>query len=136
MCAIRTSIWWRSLFISSVFAFLHHLAAFALVSALVLEMVLLRLPLTAATGRRILVADLVAGIAAGTVLLVGVLRVQYFEKGAAYYAHSGTFIAKMVLFGTVALLSIAPTLEFLSWRKALNAGEAPVVAEAKLKLVR
>lgn len=101
-----------------------------------LELVLLRLPLSAATGRRILAADLIAGAAAGTVLVVGVLRVGYFEKGAAYYLHSAAFIAKMVLFGTVALLSIAPTLEFLSWRKALKAGEAPAVPDAKLRLVR
>jgi len=102
----------------------------------VLELVLLRLPLTAATGRRILAADLVAGVAAGTVFVVGLLRVGHFEKGAAYYLHSGPFIAKMTLFGIVFALSIAPTLEFLSWRKALKAGEAPVAAEAKLRLVR
>ena len=101
-----------------------------------LELVLLRLPLTAATGRRILAADLVAGVAAGTVFVVGLLRVGHFEKGAAYYLHSGPFIAKMTLFGIVFALSIAPTLEFLSWRKALKAGEAPVAAEAKLRLVR
>jgi len=122
--------------ISGLFAFLHHVAAFAFTAALVLELVLLRLPLTAATGRRILVADLVAGAAAGVVLLVGVLRVLYFEKGAAYYSHSAAFMAKMTLFVVVALLSIAPTLEFLSWRKRLKAGEAPVVADAKLRLVR
>jgi putative membrane protein len=111
-------------------------AAFAFTAALVLELVLLRLPLTAATGRRILVADLIAGAAAGVVLVVGLLRVGHFEKGADYYLHSAPFIAKMVLFGAVALLSIAPTLEFLSWRKRLKAGEAPVVAEKKLRLVR
>ncbi len=121
---------------SGFFAFLHHLAAFAFTAALVLELVLLRLPLTAATGRRILVADLVAGVAAGVVLVVGLLRVFYFEKGAAYYAHSAPFIAKIALFAVVAALSIAPTFEFLSWREALKAGQPPVVSEPKLRLVR
>lgn len=121
---------------SGLFAFLHHLAAFAFVSALVVEMVVLRLPLTAASARRILVADLVAGAAAGVVLVVGLLRVFYFEKGAAYYALSTPFAAKMTLFVIVAALSIAPTLEFLSWRKAIRAGQAPVASEAKVRLVR
>ena len=121
---------------SAVFAFLHYLAAFALVAGLVLELVLLRLPLTPATGKRILGADLVVGIAAVIVLAAGLLRVFYFEKGPDYYAHSGPFIAKMVLFALVFALSIAPTIEFLSWRKALKAGQAPVVAEARIRLLR
>lgn len=112
------------------------MAAFGFTAALVLELVLLRLPLTVAIARRVLVADLVAGIAAGTVLVVGLLRVFYFEKNPAYYAHSATFIAKMVLFGIVALLSVLPTLEFLSWRKAIKAGEAPAVQETRVRLIR
>jgi len=121
---------------SAVFAFLHFLAAFALVAALTLELVLLRLPLTVATGRRVLAADLVTGIAAVLVLAAGLLRVFYFEKGADYYSHSAPFIAKMALFALVFALSITPTLEFLSWRKTLKAGQAPVVAEARIKLLR
>jgi putative membrane protein len=121
---------------SSGVAFLHYLAAFSLTAALTLELVLLRLPLTVATGRRILAADLVTGIAAVVVLAAGLLRVFYFEKGADYYSHSAPFIAKMVLFALVFAFSIAPTLEFLSWRKVLKAGQTPVVAEAKVRLVR
>ena len=121
---------------SGFFAFLHHAAAFTFAACLTVEMVLLRLPLTAASARRILVADLIAGGSAGMVLAVGLLRVFFFEKGSLYYAHSGAFIAKMTLFALVALLSITPTLEFLSWRKAIKSGEAPVVGEAKLRLVR
>ena len=97
---------------------------------------MIRLPLTAASARRILVADLIAGAAAGVVLVVGLLRVFFFEKGSAYYAASAPFIAKMTLFALVAALSIAPTLEFLSWRKSIAAGQAPAVAEPKLRLVR
>ena len=121
---------------SSLFAFVHHLAAFAFVAALVVEFVLLRDELTARSARKIQVAALVAGVAAGAVLAVGVLRVLYFEKGGAYYAHSGTFIAKVSLFAFVALLSIYPTFQFLSWTKAIRAGQAPIVDAAKLRLIR
>lgn len=121
---------------AAVFAFLHHVAAFAFVAALAVEFVLLREAITATSARRVLTADLVAGAAAGVVLAVGLLRVFYFEKGAAYYFHSVPFIAKLSLFVIVALLSITPTVEFLSWRKALAAGRVPVVSEARLRLVR
>ena len=49
---------WIALFAMTVlFAFLHHLAAFTLVSALALEFVLVRQELTLANARRLHVAD-------------------------------------------------------------------------------
>src|SRR4029078_8264744 len=98
---------------SPLFAFLHHLCAFALVGALAIEFALIRQELTLASARRLLTMDMVYGIAAGALLAIGLLRVFFFEKGAAYYFHSNAFIAKFSLFILVALLSIVPTMEFL-----------------------
>jgi putative membrane protein len=53
------------------------------------------------------------------------LRVFYFEKGAAYYFSNHAFMPKFSIFIVVVLLSIITTVEFLSWRKALKAGQAP-----------
>src|SRR6267154_6067491 len=117
-------------------AFLHHLAAFTLVAALAVEFVLLKGDLTLWSARRLQVADLVLGIAATVLLLVGLGRVFWFEKGAAYYFHNHAFLTKFSLFIVVALLSIVPTVEFLSWRKAVKAGAVPMVAIGKLKRVR
>jgi putative membrane protein len=122
--------------VSALFAFLHHGAAFALVSALVSERILSREELTLRDARRILNADRVYGIAAGVVLVVGALRVAFFEKGPQYYLHSAPFIAKISLFAIVGLLSIYPTREFLSWRPALRRGELPAVREEKMKRIR
>ena len=119
-----------------LFAFLHHLAAFTLVAAIALEFVLLRGELTLWSARRLQIADMVLGIAATVLLLVGLARVFWFEKGATYYFHNHAFLGKFSLFILVALLSIVPTVEFLSWRKAVKAGRVPVVAAAKLKRVR
>jgi putative membrane protein len=119
-----------------LFAFLHHLAAFTLVAAVAVEFVLLRGELTPWTARRLQVTDLILGIAAGVLLVVGLARVFWFEKGAAYYVHSHAFLMKFSLFVVVGLLSIVPTVEFLSWRKAVERGEVPVVAAAKLRRVR
>jgi putative membrane protein len=119
-----------------LFAFLHHLAAFTVVAAIAIEFVLLRGELSAWSARRLMVTDMVLGIAAGLLFLIGLARVFWFEKGAAYYFHNHAFLTKFGLFIIVALLSIVPTLEFLSWRKTVAAGGVPVVAEGKLKRVR
>src|SRR5256885_7059988 len=111
-----------------LFAFLHHFAAFALVSAIAIEFVLLRGELTLWSARRLQVADMVLGIAAGVLLVVGLARVFWFEKGAAYYFHNHAFLTKFSLFIVVALLSIVPTIEFLSWRQAVKRGEVPMMA--------
>lgn len=121
---------------SALFAFLHHVAAFALVAALTAELVLVRSPLTVESARRILRFDAAYGIAASTLLLVGLLRVFYFEKGASYYFHSAPFLVKLALFAMIGLLSAYPTLEFLSWRWALRQGLLPVVEPARLRAIR
>ena len=63
-------------------------------------------------------------------------QLKDFEKGAAYYFQSAPFLAKLALFAAVGLLSIVPTREFLSWRKALRRGEIPVVDPRRLKTIR
>ena len=121
---------------NAFFAFLHHVAAFALVAAIAVELVLIRDDLTARRARSLQVADAVVGSAAGIVLVAGLLRVIYFEKGAEYYLHSAPFIGKIALFVLVALASIYPTLEFLSWSKSLKQGHAPSVSPAKMRVIR
>jgi putative membrane protein len=120
---------------TTLFAFLHHLCAFTLVSAVAIEFVLIRGELTLASARRLQVTDMVLGIAAGLLLIVGLSRVFFFEKGAEYYFHSSAFIAKFTIFIVIGLMSIIPTVEFLSWNKPLRAGELPAISAKKLRLV-
>jgi putative membrane protein len=120
---------------TTLFAFLHHLCAFTLVAAVAIEFVLIRSELTLASARRLQVTDIVLGMAAGALLVIGLLRVFFFEKGAAYYWHSHAFLTKFALFIIIGLLSIVPTLEFLSWRDAIAAGQVPVMDTAKHKRV-
>lgn len=100
---------------STLFAFLHHLAAFTLVSAIAVEFTLIRQELTPAAA--------------------GLLRVFYFEKGEAYYFSSHAFMTKFAVFIALAAFSAVPTVEFLSWRKALRAGEVPLPSPKKMRLV-
>jgi putative membrane protein len=118
-----------------LFAFLHHLCAFTLVSAVAIEFALFRQELTLVSARNLQATDRVLGIAAGALLMIGLLRVFYFEKGPDYYFHSHAFIAKFSIFVAIGLLSIIPTLEFLSWRKVLSDGQVPAINAKKRRLV-
>jgi putative membrane protein len=111
-------------------AFLHHAAAFLIVGVLTAELVLLRGEITIPAARTLIRIDTAYGIAATVLLIVGLLRVFYTEKGSDYYFHSGAFLAKLGLFVIVGLLSIYPTMQFVGWRKALARGETPVLAAA------
>jgi len=121
---------------AALFAFLHHISAFTLFAALVVELVLIRSALTVESARRLQVADAILGASAGVLLVVGLLRVFYFEKGAYYYFHTWTFLAKFALFVIIALISIVPTIEFLRWRQAVKAGQVPVVSAEKIRSLR
>ena len=109
---------------SPLFAFLHHLLAFTLVATIALEFVLIRDELTERSARRLRIIDSIYGASAGLLLVVGLLRVFYFEKGAAYYFHSVPFLVKLSLFVVVGLLSIRPTVTFIAWKKSLNTDPA------------
>lgn len=109
-------------------AFLHHLAAFALVSALIYEWILLRKPLSLERAQSLMKTDQLYGAAAMALLIIGGLRVFYFEKGADYYFQSAPFIAKLVLFALVGLLSIYPTKTFFSWRKSVLQNQLPAIS--------
>jgi putative membrane protein len=124
------------MYASALMAFLHHAAAFTVVATLAIETALFRPPLTSAQARRLTITDTIFGAAAGVVLVVGLLRVAYFEKGSHFYWHDLFFLAKFSAFLVAALISIYPTLVFLSWRKNLKAGIAPQIAPECTRRVR
>ena len=121
---------------AALFAFLHHIAAFTLVAALAVEFVLIRGELTLASARKLQITDAVLGASATILLAVGLMRVFYFEKGSEYYFQSHAFLGKLTIFIAVALISVIPTIEFLSWGKAVRAGQVPAVTSEKLRTVR
>jgi putative membrane protein len=106
------------------------------VAALAAELVLLRGELSATRARQLLRLDAIYGTSAMVLVGVGLLRVFFFEKGAAFYFHNAAFIAKLSLFAAVGLISIYPTVQFMKWRPALRQGQAPVMAEETRRRVR
>jgi len=121
---------------SAVMAFLHHLAAFTVVAALAVEVALFKPPLSLVQARRLLRTDNLYGAAAGAVLIIGMLRVVYFEKGPGYYWHDLAFLTKFSAFILTALISIYPTVIYLSWSKSLKAGTVPEISPERTRRVR
>lgn len=121
---------------STALAFIHHVAAFVFVAALGFEFVTIRDKLSEHAARRLIVADICYATAATVVLIVGFVRVYYYEKGADYYWNTVPFIVKIALFGVVALLSFYPSAEFLRWKKQLKAGIVPEATIGKIRIIR
>ena len=119
------------MYLPAVMAFLHHVAAFTVVTALGVEVALFKPPLTAGQARRIMATDLIFGAGATALLVIGLLRVFLFEKGAQYYFSNPFFLTKFTLFIVAALISIYPTMVFLTWRKILRSGMVPEVPDSQ-----
>jgi len=123
---------------SAIMAFLHHLAAFTLTAAIIYEHTAFRKDLSLAEARRIQRMDIVYGVSAGFILIVGLLRVFYFEKGTSFYAQNWFFWTKMFGFALAALLSIYPTIRFVSWNKFFAKNQAPEISDqdvSRIKLI-
>src|SRR5215211_720749 len=121
---------------SAIMAFLHHLAAFTLTAAIIYEHTTFRKDLSLTDARRIQRMDILYGISAGVVVIVGLLRVFYFEKGAPYYAQNWFFWTKMLGFALAALLSIYPTIRFVSWNKSFAKNQAPEISDQDVSRIK
>jgi len=121
---------------SAFMAFLHHLLAFTLVACVVYEFIAYRKGLTVEEARRIQRADIMYGISAGLLLIVGLLRVYFFEKGPAFYNQNPFFWTKMIAFIIVGLLSIDPTVRYIRWNKIVKENKVPEISEGEFKRTR
>src|SRR4051812_42448798 len=93
----------------AVFAYLHFAAIFVLIWFLAKEWTLLKAGVDKLDPRRLALADLGFGLAAGAVLATGVLRLVFGAKPWAFYAHNPVFHTKLTLFVVVGVISIWPT---------------------------
>lgn len=121
---------------TSIMAFLHHVFAFTLVACLIYEFIAFRKGMSIEEARRIQRVDLVFGISAGLLLVVGLLRVFFFEKGVNFYINSPFFWVKLAAFVIVGLLSIDPTIRYIRWTKSLSQNREPEISESEYKRTR
>ena len=98
--------------------YLHFISIFAIVSSLVAEHLLLRKSLTRAEISRLSRIDAVYGLAALSLVIVGLtLWLGGFGKPSSYYSNNWIFLTKLGCFVAIGLLSIYPTVFFIKNRK-------------------
>jgi putative membrane protein len=119
--------------LESILAYLHISAILALVVFISSEAALCRPEwMNATVVERLVTVDRIYGISAAAVLVTGLLRVYLGVKGSGWYWGNWLLHLKIGAFVVVALISIAPTLRFLRWRKALRAdGSLPGADEVR-----
>ena len=98
--------------------YIHFISIFVIVSSLVAEHLLLKKDLNRAEIGRLANIDMVYGIAAVTLVAVGLtLWFGGYGKPSVYYTKNWVFHTKITCFIVVGLLSIYPTVFFIKNRK-------------------
>lgn len=101
----------------AIAAYAHYVAIFATVIMLGSEAVIYRRELSATFVRTLQRIDLYYLYAAIALIVTGIGRVLASSKGWAFYRDNPIFWTKMTLFVTLGILSIWPTMHYLSWNK-------------------
>jgi putative membrane protein len=117
-------------------AIAHHLLVFGLAAVIAFEIATIRVEVTSRDIARIAQADMWYGILAAAILIVGFSRAAYAARGWAYYSHNLLFWAKIATFAVIGLLSIAPTVSILRWRRTSRNNAGFVVQLAEVQKVR
>lgn len=116
--------------------YIHFISIFAIAATLVSEHLLMKQELTRKEIARLARIDAVYGVAALTLLGVGLtLWLGSFGKPAEFYSKNWIFHVKLSLFVCIGLLSIYPTVFFLKNRKG-NPEEAVTIPGKIFWMVR
>jgi putative membrane protein len=119
-----------------ILRYFHFISIFAIVGALSSEHLLIKSVLTRNEIRRLSIIDAVYGVAALTLLGVGLtLWLSGAGKPSAWYTLNWIFHLKITCFLLVGLLSIYPTVFFIKNRKG-DSAETVAVPKAIVMLIR
>ena len=119
--------------LEAVLASAHLVAILALVTFMSSQAALCRIEwMNAAVVERLVRLDVIYQITVVTLLASGLARIFWGIKGSAWYWSQPLLHAKLTLVLVMLLLSIAPTLAFRRWRRALRAnGSLPGAVEVR-----
>jgi putative membrane protein len=124
------------MWLDAALAYLHFSAIFMLFAFLTTQLFLVRQVLDERLVRLIGRVDIWYAASAGLVLVTGFLRAGLGAKGGDFYFNAWPIYAKILLFLTVGLISIQPTLTFIRWRKAYEQDAQWTVPSAEQARVR
>ena len=115
--------------IPAIFSSLHLLALALGLPSVFLRGRALRGPLDGPAFRRLFAADTIWGVAAGLLVITGLLRAfGGLEKGSQFYLNSPLFWVKMALLLTIVVLEVWPMVTFIRWRMVRRQGQTPDTA--------
>ena len=119
--------------LEAILASAHLVAILALVTFMSSQAALCRIEwMNAAVVERLVRLDVIYQITVVTLLASGLARIFWGIKGSAWYWSQPLLHAKLTLVLVMLLLSIAPTLAFRGWRRALRAnGRLPGAVEVR-----
>lgn len=120
----------------AILAYLHFISIFLLFAFLTVQAVLIKRALDAAAIRLLGRMDIWYFGSAFAVLATGFLRAVFGAKGPDFYFGAWPIYAKLGLFLAVGIISVAPTLTFIRWRRMLDHDPAWQVPEAEHKKTR
>lgn len=119
-----------------VLAVVHHLLILSLAGLMTAGFVLARPGMSAVDLKTLGAIDASYGGTAVLILVVGFCRVYLGAKGPAFYLENPVFWAKIAAFGAVGVLSVAPTIAILKWRRQAQADPAFAPSDAEVARVR
>ena len=111
-------------------AYAHELSFMVCFAALTAERLMIRANPDQGTATKLIVTDVIYGLAALTLLGSGIMRVLYFGQGSAFYTENPLFWWKVGLYLAAGALSLYPTITYVLWAIPLRKGESPSVSEA------
>ncbi len=115
------------MFWSVLWASVHYLSILMLFGCLYGELLLWRTGINERNVRTLLWLDIGYGLSALFVLISGLARAGWTEKGLDFYMANPWFHGKVTVFVLIALLSLYPTKVFMGWRKQVKAGHVPEI---------
>ena len=115
---------------SAVVAYVHDFSFMICFGSLAIERQLIQPNPDRQQATKMVIVDIIYGLAALLLLGSGILRVLYFGQGASFYTHNPLFWTKVGVFLTVGALSLYPTVTYILWAIPLRKGELPRVSEA------
>ena len=113
---------------SALVAYVHYLSIILCFGALLFERIQLKPEPNRFESIRMVVADVIYGIAGLALLISGILRVKYFGQGGEFYTHNPIFWVKVCLYIFVGLLSLYPTITYILWAIPLSKNKLPDVS--------
>lgn len=122
--------------VNSFIAFFHFVAAFMVMGTLLFERITFSKNPTLREAKLLQKVDQFYGMSSVLVIVFGLLRVYFFEKGSSFYFSSPFFWVKMGLFVMVGLLSIYPTIRMIKWKTWIEKDEGPQISDQEFLKIR